>query len=362
MTRPAPGTGYLQEIQRNCDISDARDHGIYSMCTMVLKLRNLYKWEQGMEPWQEPDSAELLEWIDAREHYWATLATEEYRPVPLAGRLLPPMEVEAINEGLGEGLFYGAGFGRSLKTVFYVAEKREERLVDGRQVILLGRELAREMASPFAMATEGLVIIRTEPLRYFFWDQIQEMGRSCRSSWRKALETYGVLRDTTPDPARLRDRLDRMVEGELDLFIYHEVGETLATPLSTATLQTIIGHFPGSVMEFVSRAVKDLLADCHPSGLLNYLVREQRLSSLGFYLTFMDGLRQKLFPEIQAAWQELENDGEWRHIDMARERCWQRSVETADRITAVAAMIGEGEEEQCLARFRQEVLPPLGLE
>ena len=43
----------LDTIRHNCDISDARDNGIYSICNLVLKLRNLYKWEHAIEPWQD---------------------------------------------------------------------------------------------------------------------------------------------------------------------------------------------------------------------------------------------------------------------------------------------------------------------
>jgi hypothetical protein len=74
-------TPLIQDIQHNCDISDARDHGIYTMCTMVLKLRNLYKWEKGLQPWEEPESADLLDWIDVKENYWATIAGEPFRPL-----------------------------------------------------------------------------------------------------------------------------------------------------------------------------------------------------------------------------------------------------------------------------------------
>ena len=59
-----------QAIQHNCNISDARDNGIYSICTLVLKLRNLYKGENGLEPWDEPDSPILLDWIYAKENFW----------------------------------------------------------------------------------------------------------------------------------------------------------------------------------------------------------------------------------------------------------------------------------------------------
>ena len=61
VTTQTPDPLLLTQIQHNCDVSDARDHGIYSMCSLVLKLRNLYKWERGLEPWSEPDSADLLD-------------------------------------------------------------------------------------------------------------------------------------------------------------------------------------------------------------------------------------------------------------------------------------------------------------
>ncbi len=76
----------IENIQYNCDVSDARDHGIYSMCSMVLKLRNLYKWEQGIEPWDEPETGDLLDWIEKKENYWATIAGDSYRPLTVNGR------------------------------------------------------------------------------------------------------------------------------------------------------------------------------------------------------------------------------------------------------------------------------------
>jgi hypothetical protein len=74
-------------IRHNCEISDARDNGIYSICTLVLKLRNLYKWEHRLEPWDEPESAVVLDWIAAKENYWETIAGEEYRPLPVTATL-----------------------------------------------------------------------------------------------------------------------------------------------------------------------------------------------------------------------------------------------------------------------------------
>ncbi len=354
---------FIQDIQHNCDISDARDHGIYSMCTMVLKLRNLYKWEKGLQPWEEPEPTDLLDWIDAKESYWATIAGESFRPLTTAGKTLGPLDLEEINAFLEDDtLFYGAGYGRSMKTVFFLAEKIDQRVDEGCPIIILGKEWAQEMASPFAMVQDGLIIIRRESLRFFFWDQIQEVRSSCRRSLQQALLSYGVVKDGTVDRGLLTSALDTIVDGEMNLFIYHEIGEMLQRSFPSGLLQAIIGHFPGTVIEFVGRAVKDILADTHPQGLLAYVIREQRESSLGFYLTFLDGLREKLFPEIAKAWQLFLADGDWTHIDQARSSCWQNNGRVARQIQEISSMIGNDPDEQILCRFNDRILAPLGLD
>jgi hypothetical protein len=356
-------TPFIQDIQHNCDISDARDHGIYSMCTMVLKLRNLYKWEKGLQPWEEPEAADLLDWIDTKENYWATIAEESFRPLSASGKTLAPLDLEEINAGLeGNSLLYGAGYGRSMKTVFFLAENIEQRSVEGCPVTILGKERAKEMASPFAMVQDGRIIIRKESLRFFFWDQIQEVRSSCRNSLQHALQSYGVFKNGVIDRELFKASLDTIVEQEMNLFIYHEVGETLQTTFDSESLRAIIGHFPGTVIEFVGRAVKDILADTHPLGLLSYVIREERESSLGFYLTFLDGLRQKLFPEIQNAWQLFVTDRNWNYIEQARNSCWERNQQVAQHIKDISRMIGSSPDDLIVSHFNNLILVPLGLE
>ena len=362
MSSPACHPHLIAAVQHNCNISDARDHGIYSMCTMVLKLRNLYKWEKGLQPWEEPESADLLDWIEAKENYWATIAEETYRPLTIGGNEIPPLNLEEINAGLNGTLLYGAGYGRSLKAVFFLAEQLERRTVEGCDVVILGTERAREMASPFAMVQDGLIIIRKQALRYFLWDQVQEVRSTCRNSLRQTLQIYGVLRDGVLDQEKFKLSLDTIVDQEMDMFIYHEVGEILQNDLSSESLRRVIDHFPGSVLEFVGRAVKDILADTHPQGLLAYTAREKRPSSLGLYLTFFDALREKLFPEILIAWNQFFIDGNWQHIEEARKACWLRNQRFALRIEEIADMIGRESDTTILSYFNNQVLKPLGLD
>ncbi len=351
-----------REIQYNCDISDARDHGIYSMCSMVLKLRNFYKWEYKIEPWQEQESADLLDWIDGKENYWQDISNKDFQPINVEGKSLPPDDVETVNKSLIQGgLYYGAGHGRSMKSIFFLAEVQKRSVIEGCPVVLLGTELAREMASPPAMVQEGQIIIRTDPLRFFLWDHIQELRSSCRSSFQFTLQVYGLLKDGALNQLRFKDVLNQMVEQELDLFIYHEVGELLENSLSSDTLGTIIGRFPSSVIEFVCRAVKDILADTHPLGVLTHIGREHKASSLGLYVSFLDGIREELFPEMAPAWKSFLKDKDWLSVDKARIKCRERTLLLAEKITAIAES-GDGlSDKEVQHLFNKEILGQLGL-
>ncbi len=363
MKLPAHQSALVENIRYNCDLSDARDHGIYSMCSLLLKLRNLYKWEQGIEPWDEPEKGELLDWIEKKENYWADIAGASYRDLPVEGRQRSPYDLAAVNAVLqGKKILYGAGYGRSLKAVFFLARERERKNIEGCPVIVLGKEGAREMASPFALVQDGTIIIRREPLRFFFWDQVQELRSSRRGALQYAYKHYGILDEGGLDQETFKRTLDTIVDEEMDLFIYHEVGEILQTTLDSRTLQAMVGKFPGSVIEFVCRAVKDILADTHPRGLLAHIIREQRGATLGFYVGFLDGLRATLFPEMAAAWQEFQQCGEWRSIESARAACRGHNLLLAEKIRALSAGIGIYPDNQISRRFSADILEPLGLD
>jgi hypothetical protein len=353
----------LVDIQYNCDISDARDHGIYSMCSMVLKLRNLYKWQHGLEPWHEPETADLLDWIESQENYWQELQAHEFRPLVIAYTDCAVHDVVAVNHGLdGSGLFYGAGLGRSLKAIFFLGEITATSELAGYPVVMLGKEKAKEMASPFAMVQDDTIILRRDSLRFFLWDHIQEMRGSGRSSYRYFLGSHGLLDNGELSQERLRTTFEELVERELDLFLYHELGELQQREFGRTALQPLVGHFQGSVIEFVSRAVKDILADTDPKGLLTYLVEQERASTMALYVTFQDGLRERLFPELRCSWQRFAEDGDWRPLVKAISHCRAKTEAIAENIVAIGAELGNLPDKELVSAFNHTVLAPLGLD
>lgn len=350
-------------IQRNCDLSDAQFGAGFSLCTLILKLRNLYKWEQGLEPWQEPESAVVIDWIEAKEGRWQEIGDREFEALPINGSAVNPYDLKSVNDSLaGQNLYYGAGYGRSLKSIFFLAEVRDRFLVAGCPVLVLARELARELSAPFALLQEDLIIIRQEPLRFFFWDQIQELRAATRLPLRHALHHFGVIaEDLTLDQQALRERLDTMVESEIPVFIHHEIGELRETGLDSEALHALIAAFPDTPIELVARGVKDILADTHPQGMLSFILGERREASLSFYLGFLDGIRKHLFAEIAPAYRQFRDDADWVVIARARDQARAANLARAAILQVAArdlATIGSGPVGE---RLKGELLIPLGL-
>lgn len=352
-------------INRNCAISDARDNGIYSMCTLFLRLRNLYKWEHGKHPWQEAEPAELLDWIEKKEEQWLDLVEEPFRMLPLGEVTSKPDNVSEVNQFLSlpeTGLLYGAGHGRSLKAIFFLAEIRENRRIASHPVHILDREFCRELSSPFAMHQDGVIYFRLDPFRYFLWDKIQETEGSKVQAMRFALSEYGLIGDNGKVKGdRIRDRFEEVVQLEMEPILFHELGELVPSPLAGPVLSGLIGAYPDSPVELVVRATKDILADTCEGGMLRHIIEQEKTSSLGFYVAMLDGMRRELFPEFKTAFEKFLQQKDWRLIDDARLSAYNRNLVRAEILSSIAAKLPDRPAEALIFEIDRKILGPLGL-
>ena len=304
-----------RQVKRNCDISDARHAGLFSICGLALRLRDLFKWHQGMEPWEERDPGEVLEWIGSREALWEQLADAEYTEITISNRSFDPFDHVAINALLEpEGLFYGAGYASSLKPSFFLTRIREKRRVNGHPVYRLRRELARDMHTIVAQTQDDRIVLREASTRMFVWDQMQYLKKSGRPALKFALGHCGVqdLR-----PSELRSHLTTILGAQMDTFIYHEIGEMADTVFERGVWREIIAAYPHTPVEFLARAVKDLLADTSKVGTLQHIIRRRRPAALGFYVAFQDGLLRALFPELRESFPDFVRTADWKVIERA---------------------------------------------
>jgi len=348
----------IEQICHNCSISDCRYAGTYSVCGLALRLRDLHKWEKGLEPWVEEDSSVVLEWIGEKEEEWDKLEGQEFAEITVAGKTFDPFDVEGLNAVVvPHGLFYGAGYVQGLKPSFLLAELLETRQVEGFPVSVLGREHARDLLTVPALSQGNSILVRKESAKVFLWNLIFFLKKSSRDALRFALDAYGV---SDHHPKALQDNFARICEDEVETYIYHELGELKDADFDREAWRNLVAAFPHSVIEFLVRAVKDILADTNEHGKLRYIIRERKAASFGLYAAFLDGLRKLLFPEIAEAFKGFKETHHWELIEEARLSGYRAARAHAQAIAEIYR-IGKEDMGWVAKEIEKTVLGPLGI-
>jgi hypothetical protein len=91
-----------QEVQRNCDITDAQHAGDYTLCIYLLKMREFFRWEKRFPLTANLPKSELGAWIETRECLWDNLLDEPFHPLTIDGAQFDPFDTDAINRKLWE--------------------------------------------------------------------------------------------------------------------------------------------------------------------------------------------------------------------------------------------------------------------
>jgi hypothetical protein len=338
------------QVQRNCDISDSQYAGNYSICGLGMRLRDLYKWEKGLEPWVEDEPSLILEWIGRKEEKWERFADRELEDITIQGNSYGVFDLEKIDALLRPcGFHYGAGFVHGLKPTFLLAPLEEKRNEDGVEVLFLGRELARDLLTLPAMTQNRCILVRKESAALFLWNQIFFVKNSGRPALQFALKTYGV---DGSDPASLRGNL-RLISGhELETYVQHELGEIRETAFDRSTWREFLSVFPHTLAEILARTLKDILADTGRYGTIRHIVQERKGSSLGFYTAFLDGLKREMFSELPPAFDAFAGTGDWSLIEEAAAAAYQRA---SGRAAAVTHIFEEGKRTGDLEWARKEI-------
>jgi len=292
----------IEAVRRNCDIADARHAREATMCTYLLQMRELYCWERELPLGTQPEREALSHWLTARENAWNGLEDCEYEPLALGGEDHDPFDAPGINRVLlPRGLVYGAGLGRFHRPHFVLAalERRETR--EGIEVLVAGREYARDLAAPPAAFQGDTITVRREPLRRWLWDKV-DLWRARRNdgALARALAAWGI----EPGDALA---FERMVAAETETLILHELGEAHAGGLLGGRWEEMLAGLSERRAELLARAVRDNLADCLST--LPALLERDAGGSIHFYFSQFDGMRRELFPALAEAYREWRDAG-----------------------------------------------------
>jgi hypothetical protein len=350
----------VSQVQQNCSISDSRHAGLYSICGLALRLRDLYKWEKGLDPWVESESSEILEWIASKEEQWGDLLELDFNEIIIDGSRYDPFDSTGINGVLNpQGYFYGAGYVHSLKPSFFMGVLEDLKQVDGHTVYILGREFARDLLTIPALSQDNCIVVRQEAAKLFLWDLILFTKKSGQEALNFGLKNYGLKRK---DSQALQRNLARISAAETETYLYHELGELRDTTFEPNIWKEIIATFPHTPIELLARSVKDLLADTNEYGTLRHIVEKRKAASLGFYVAFFDGLRKELFPGLPRAFEEFAPTLNWQVIEEAIAIGYKTAKGYAQSLNSIFQKGKQKNDMQWVEReIEKNLLAPLGI-
>ncbi len=295
-------------VQENCHISDSRHASDYTMCIYLLKMREYYRWEKGYSLSDRLPGDEVGDWLVEREALWESLEDQDYRPIDVDGRTIDPFDNDLINEALlPKELVYSGGLGRGCRPHFFLADLERVEEHDGYRILVSGKEYARDLTAPPAMALDKTIYVRQESFRRTIWERYEEWR------WQKRESPMGraiIHYDFDADP---ESSLDRMTAQEVNAVVLHEIGEIQAGQLLGSTWEDMLAALPRSRAEFMARAVRDHLADSLST--LPGLLEHQAEGSLHFYVANLNGMRKEIFPSLLSAYDDWHRQGKTRPLE-----------------------------------------------
>lgn len=320
---------FSRQVLHNCDVTDARFAGIYSVCGLAMRLRDLYKWEQNIPYWEEGDADAVLNWIGEKEHTWESLMSEAFAPLTLNGDRFDPFDTQHINAALNpHGAYYGAGYAHSLKPTFFLAEIEKKTTVAGHTVWHLGREVARDLLTLPAFSQDDQIVLRGEAGRMFLWDQIMYINKAGRRPLALTMQACGL---PNAEPESIRRHMETILDVQQTVYLWHEVGELEEQVFDRELWRQMLSDYPHTVVEMFARTLKDILADTGANGALSFIVTHRRTAALGLYMAFVKGLFPSLCREFVCAFERFLDEPRWEILACAKDTIRQKTTALTER-------------------------------
>ena len=326
----------IRQVKTNCNISDAKFWGNYSICGLLLRLRELFRHENRIMPWEEISKTDISDWISNRENLWHEKENEDFVDLYFGEEEYPPFDVKAINESLGErGLVYGAGLGINMKPSFFLGELISKEVMEGHEVYISGDEFARDLSAYPAMLQDNTIYARRDALSIILYGRFEELSlRKCSGALSYAFADYGLHPGEQGSEAAY-DKILKIMESELDVYVHHEIGEAFEGKKLGSEWKNMLSVIQNRRVEFFIRGIKDVLSDTSEKGMIKYIIRKNNKGSLGFYISFIGGFRKLIFPEIMNAFQDFTGSEDWDLINETRKNGYIKAERLASRVLEI---------------------------
>ena len=319
----------IEAVQKNCDIADARHAGDLTLCTFLLRMRDFYCWENDLPPGRKVERDEVGNWAVDRERHWQTIDEEAFGLLPLPGGAVDPFDGEKANALLAPaGMVYSGGYGARGRPQFFLGELLRSEVREGCDILISGCEYARDVEAQPAMLLGRTVFVRTETLRRWLWDKVEEWRWSRKNeALGRALAGYGFDTDGNGDADAA---LDAMLRTETESVILHELGEASMEERFGAAWPAMLGEIAGTRAEIEARALRDLCADCVST--LPALLAQDDPAPVHFHFANFTGMRRELEPDLAAAYRVWVESRDAAILMGAAEKAYVRAWERAQAL------------------------------
>lgn len=287
----------VSQVQYNCDISDARHAGNYTLCIYLLKMREYYRWMHALDYSDNFESDSMTQWLREKEDTWDQVMDEPFKEIHLNDDRYDPFDSHAINSSINHHqLFYHAGIGQKAVQHFFIADLIDQQQQDQISISITGKEYARDLTAPPAISTQNEIIVRQESLKRMCWERYQEWN------WNRLDNPMGTALSYYPFAEDIPLALESMVQIEQNTLIKHEQGEMQISQLVGTQWSQMMLKLLGTKAELLARGVRDHLADCLHT--LPFLIEQENPASIHFYFANLTHMRKDLFPSAMQAYKK----------------------------------------------------------
>lgn len=324
---------FFNDIKFNCDVSDAKYWGFYSICGLLMRYRDLYRSEQGLKPWAEISRTDIAAWIEKKETRWPEIENNDFRDLTIQDHTYHPFDVSAINSALrDQGLVYGAGYGMYMKPTFFLAKLRSVREVSGLTVYTSGQEFVRDLFTSPGMLQQKIIFLRLEPLTIFLLYKHAELNTRHAPALQDAFAQYGFPHQQIID-VTFEQRMEDLSLRFSEILLAHELAEAVEdVPEWKELLLLAEGDRQA---EHYLRAVKDLIADTSDQGPYQKVITAQDRAGLSLSIALAEGFRRVLFPELFDAYKRFLITSDWDEMNEARKKGYARLITMRNKIAAL---------------------------
>jgi len=282
---------FFNTVKYNCDVSDANYWGYFSICTLLLRLRELFKIERELEPWENIKNEEIFPWIEKKEKRWKELENAKLIPIKINGNFYSPFDIDDINSiTVKNGFVYGAGYALFMKPSFFIGSIHRFEKIDGYNVYFIDKEVVRDIFSSPGMSIGENIFIRLTDIKYRLWENLQ--------SWvSKKGAIYEIILSEFGNPNEWKypfEKFKNIVDKYSKIVLYHEIAEQKE---NTLQWNEIIKYCDTSKAEHILRGIKDFVADLSENGPVHRAFIEKDKKLLGLYI-LSQGIYQKKILKI----------------------------------------------------------------